>query len=35
MTFAEKCKLLGIRRGSNRSPAVTGNRLRTALLPRR
>ncbi|MBZ9798077.1 hypothetical protein [Mesorhizobium sp. ES1-4] len=28
MTFAEKCKLLGIRRGSRMPPAVTSNRLR-------
>jgi len=35
MTFADKCKLLGIRRGSRTSSAATSNRLRAALLPRR
>ncbi|WP_258583171.1 hypothetical protein [Mesorhizobium sp. AR02] len=35
MTFADKCKLLGRRRGFRTSPAATSNRLRAALLPRR
>ena len=35
MTFADKCKLLGKRRGRNAAPATGGNKLRAALLPKR
>ncbi len=35
MTFADKCKLLGKRRGRNAAPAASDNKLRAALLPRR
>jgi hypothetical protein len=35
MTFADKCKLLGVLRERRMSPATTSNRLRAALLPRR
>jgi hypothetical protein len=35
MTFADKCKLLGMRGGRRMSLATTSNRLRAALLPRR
>lgn len=32
MTFADKCKLLGARRGRHPASAPTDNRLRAALL---
>jgi len=32
MTFAEKCKLLGKRRGRNAASAARDNKLRAALL---
>jgi hypothetical protein len=35
MTFADKCKLLGKRRGRNRASATASNKLRAALLPGR
>ncbi|WP_189400876.1 MULTISPECIES: hypothetical protein [unclassified Mesorhizobium] len=35
MTFADKCKLLGKRRGRKAAPATGDNKLRAALLPRR
>ncbi|ESY75056.1 hypothetical protein X743_05895 [Mesorhizobium sp. LNHC252B00] len=35
MTFADKCKLLGVRRGPRMAPTITSNRLRAALLPHR
>lgn len=36
MTFADKCKLLGKRRGRNAASATgDNNKLRTALLPKR
>ncbi len=35
MTFADKCKLLGRRRGRNVASATGENKLRAALLPRR
>jgi hypothetical protein len=35
MTFADKCKLLGKRRGQNAAPAARDNKLRAALLPGR
>ena len=35
MTFADKCKLLGTRRGRNAVPATGDNKLRAALLPKR
>ena len=35
MTFADKCKLLGKRRGRDAAPATNDNKLRAALLPKR
>lgn len=35
MTFADKCKLLGKRRGPNTASATADNKLRAALLPKR
>jgi hypothetical protein len=35
MTFADKCKLIGKRRGWKAAPATGDNRLRAALLPKR
>ena len=35
MTFADKCKLLGKRRGRNAASAAGDNKLRAALLPKR
>lgn len=35
MTFADKCKLLGTRRGRSAASAASINKLRAALLPRR
>lgn len=35
MTFADKCKLLGKRRGHDAVPATGDNKLRAALLPKR
>lgn len=35
MTFADKCKLLGRRRGPNVASATGDHKLRAALLPRR
>lgn len=35
MTFADKCKLLGKRRGRNAAPAAAHNKLRAALLSKR
>lgn len=34
MTFADKCKLLGNRRGQNAALATGDNKLRAALLPK-
>ena len=35
MTFADKCKLLGKRRGRDAVAAASDNKLRAALLPKR
>jgi hypothetical protein len=35
MTFADKCKLLGKRRGQEKAPAASDNKLRVVLLPGR
>jgi hypothetical protein len=35
MTFADKCKLLGKRRGRNAASATRDNKLRATLLPKR
>lgn len=35
MTFTDKCKLLGKRRGRDTGPAARDNKLRAALLPGR
>jgi hypothetical protein len=35
MTFADKCKLLGKRRGRDAASATDDNKLRAALLPKR
>lgn len=35
MTFADKCKLLGKRRGRQAASAIDDNKLRAALLPGR
>ena len=35
MTFADKCKLLGKRRGQNAASATADSKLRSALLPKR
>ena len=35
MTFADKCKLLGKRRGRDTASATDDNKLRAALLPKR
>ncbi|WP_217569054.1 hypothetical protein [Mesorhizobium sp. GbtcB19] len=35
MTFADKCKLLGKRRGQKSASATADNKLRSALLPQR
>ncbi|EHH10371.1 hypothetical protein MEA186_18672 [Mesorhizobium amorphae CCNWGS0123] len=35
MSFADKCKLLGTRRGRPSASAASNNKLRAALLPRR
>jgi hypothetical protein len=35
MTFADKCKLLGQRRGRDAAPASGDNKLRAALLSKR